>query len=125
MSSVCPKMIAAPSGPMPWMSVSVRARSENGRGDALVGSEALVVEPAEIAHQLERDPFAFGSTGPSGRTPRTIRPAWEADNRRPAPPGVKAQSRKWSRQIAWVRSPVRSWCRSATSHSTTVCDPPR
>jgi hypothetical protein len=61
----------------------------------------LVVEPAHITQQLERDPFAY-LDWPVGWTPRRIRPALAADNKRPAPPGVKPQSRAWSRQIAWV-----------------------
>ena len=38
----------------------------------------------------------------------------------PAPLGVRPQSRAWSRQIAWVRSPARSWCRSASRRNTAV-----
>ena len=59
MSPVWPKMMAAPSGPMPWMSVTRGGRGEDGLDDAFVGGEELVVEPADIAQQLERDPFAF------------------------------------------------------------------
>ena len=35
------------------------ARGNDGLGDAFVDGEELVVEPANIAQQLERDPFAF------------------------------------------------------------------
>jgi hypothetical protein len=35
------------------------ARGEDGLDDAFVGGDELVVEPADIACQLERDPLAF------------------------------------------------------------------
>ena len=60
-------------------------------------------------HPPERRPVRVAVDGRralrDGCCAACVRACW-ADNRRPAPPGVKPQSRAWSRQIAWVRSPV-------------------
>jgi hypothetical protein len=41
------------------MLVTVEAEATNGLDDAFVGGEELVVEPADVAQQLERDPLAL------------------------------------------------------------------
>src|ERR687897_167534 len=89
MSPVWPRMIAAPSGPMPWMSVTVvpDARTAWAMRSWMARSWLSNRRTSPTSSRAIR--LRSNSTGPSGRTPRSIRPAWEADNRRPAPPGVR------------------------------------
>jgi hypothetical protein len=96
------------------------ARSQDGFDDALVDGHELVVEAANVAEQVERDAIAF-QLDKDRRADRAQDLAGSLGGQQPAGAArMRLHSRACSRQIAWVRSPVRSWCRSASRRSTAV-----
>ena len=60
------------------------------------------------------------ATDSVGRMLRSTLAARSADTRSEIPPGMSKQTRAWRRQTVRVRSPMRSWRRSANKRSTAV-----